>query len=454
MTAIITTPLKKILIESLVTDIEDSANRYYIGIGKADDWDSSDTPPTPLNTLREERNTRYAMQSVKNVTDISFVVPRTTWSSGALYSAYSDNVVGQPVQNYYVITDENQVYICLRQSKDAAGNAIVSTIKPTGFATTDFQTADGYVWKFLYSISSPDASKFLAANYMPVRYVPTTTSESSATDVEQETVQNAAVPQGIVGYRLTSGGTGYSSAPSVSIVGDGTGAKATATVSGGVVTKVEVKDSAGEIVTGTGYSNALVTMSGGGGVGATVFPILSPYAGVGADPRIDLRSSAIMLNTKPDGSEAGEFTIGNDFRQVSIIRNPKDMVGAAYTATAGNALRAMTFNTISVPFTADKLIEGVTTKARAYVDKVDGLQVYYHQTEATGFGVFEEQEVIDEVDGSGTGVLDNAAIDTDNNAFDSAAVNFLSGDLLYIDNRAAIARSAEQQEDIKIIIQI
>jgi hypothetical protein len=454
MTAIITTPLKKILIDSLVTDIQDSANRYYIGIGKADDWDSSDTPPIPVNTLREERNTRYAMSSVKNVTDISFVVPRTTWSSGALYSAYNDNIAGHPVQNYYVITDENQVYICLRQSKDAAGNSIVSSIKPTGFATTDFQTADGYVWKFLYSISSPDASKFLAANYMPVRYVETTTAESSATDVEQETIQNAAVPKGIVGYRLTAGGSGYSSAPTVVIEGDGTGAAATATVAGGVVTKVEVRDSAGEMVTGTGYNNALISMSGGGGSGAVVQPIISTAAGFGADPRVDLRSSAIMLNTKPDGSESGEFTVNNDFRQVSILKNPKNMVGADYTAISGNALRAMTFTAITTSFSVDKLIVGVTSEARAYVDRIDGLQVYYHQTEATGYGAFNEGEVVSELDGAGTGVLDNASIDTDNNAYDSAAIDFLSGDLLYIDNRAAIARAAEQQEDIKIIIQI
>ena len=453
MPAIITTPLKRLMMTNLLSDITDNGNRYYIAIGKADDWDSSDTPPVPFNTAREERNARHAMQSVKSVADVSFVIPRTTWSSGAIYSSFNDNVSGHPVQNYYVVTDENQVYICLRQAKDAAGNTIVSTIKPTGFSTKDFQTADGYVWKFLYSISAPNASKYLAANYMPVRYIDLIDSNSSTTDIEQKGIQDAAIPKAIVGYRIASGGTGYTSAPSIVINGDGTGAAATATVSGGTVTKVEVRDSAGELVIGTGYNNAQVVV-GGAGTGAAVFPILSAPGGIGADPRVDLRASAIMLNTKPDGFEGGEFVIGNDFRQVSILKNPTDYTGAPLTAIAANALRALTFDTITSGFSPDKTILGGTSGAKAYINKVDSDQVWYHQTETTGFGAFAEGEVITETDGAGTGVLNPIGVDTDSKAYDSASVDYLSGDLLYIDNRAAISRSAEQQEDIKIIIQI
>lgn len=62
---------------------------------------------------------------------------------------------------------------------------------------------------------------------------------------------------------LTSGGSGYSSAPTVTFTGgDGTGASATARVSGGVVS-IDVTNG------GAGYSVApSVTISGGGGTGA------------------------------------------------------------------------------------------------------------------------------------------------------------------------------------------
>jgi hypothetical protein len=49
----------------------------------------------------------------------------------------------------------------------------------------------------------------------------------------------------ISGITVTDGGSGYTSPPAVSIVGTGTGAVATATVSGGVVTDVSVEPAGG-----------------------------------------------------------------------------------------------------------------------------------------------------------------------------------------------------------------
>ena len=81
----------------------------------------------------------------------------------------------------------------------------------------------------------------------------------------------------------------------------------------------------------------------------------------------------------------------------------------------------------------------------AYIDKIDSDNIYYHQNETTGFGSFQSAEAISETDGSGAGVV----------ATDSAGdFNPLTGDILYIDNRAAVTRVAEQTEDIKIVIQL
>ncbi len=71
------------------------------------------------------------------------------------------------------------------------------------------------------------------------------------------------------GIQLLTGGTGYTSAPAVGFVGGGgTGAAATATVTGGVVTSVVVDSK------GTGYTSApVITFTGGGGSGASAVPI-------------------------------------------------------------------------------------------------------------------------------------------------------------------------------------
>jgi hypothetical protein len=161
-----------------------------------------------------------------------------------------------------------------------------------------------------------------------------------------------------------------------------------------------------------------------------------------------------MFNTKPEGIEAGDFIVGNDFRQVALIKNPLTHAGAKLTDNTGNALNRLNLSTISTTFSADKTILGSTSGAKAYIDKVDSDNLYYHQNETTGFIQFEEAESISETDGSGSGVLALANADGDTNAFINGDLNPLSGDILYIDNRAAVTRSAEQTEDIKIVIQL
>lgn len=72
------------------------------------------------------------------------------------------------------------------------------------------------------------------------------------------------IDDGVVSISISSGGTGYTSAPTVAIaeVDGGTGATATATVTNGVVTAVTITNG------GSGYTAPTVTFSGGGGTGA------------------------------------------------------------------------------------------------------------------------------------------------------------------------------------------
>jgi len=450
--AIVTNRLKKQVISDIKKDFDSADVYYYAAIGRSQDWNDSDIAPSAINSLRETRNFRLSAQSAKNIIDLSFVVPRYNWSSGAIYSAYDDASSGYPAQTYYVMNDNNQVYICIQQSKNAAGNAQVSTVQPSGNTTgTPFDTADGYIWKFLYSISALDATKFVSANYIPVKLQGATDSDSPAPDVEQLAVQNAAIAGQIVGYAVDSGGAGYTSTPTITVRGDGTKAKAGATISGGQVTKVELIDSSGSYTLGSGYQFADVSVTGGGSPTkpAKVRAIFGSVLGLGGDPRDDLRSTAVMFNVKPEGTVDGDFIIGNDFRQVGLMKGLTDSAGTAFTEANGGMLKKLELSSVTTGFTADNTIEGSTSGVQALIDKVDSDTVWYHQTEVTGFGNFDSGENITEIDGNGAGVL-NATFAP----YVEPEIDPFSGELLYVDNRAAVTRSADQTEDIKIVIQI
>lgn len=453
MVAIITTDFKKQIIQAIYDDVTDSAERYFIGIGRSEDWDSSDTPPIPANTLRDIRNARLGLQSIKSAEDVSFVVPRANWASGTIYNAWNDGQAGYPTPSYYVLTADNSVYLCIQQGRNTSGAAVPSTVQPTGSLPEAFTTSDGYRWKFLYTITALNASKFLTSNYFPVRLVGMTDSSSPALDIEQKGIQDAAVPGQISSIRILSGGTGYVSAPTVSIIGDGTGAAATAIVSGGAVVRVQMNNDSSAM--GSGYTYAEAVLSGGGfSTAASVLPILSPPAGFGADPRDDLRSTAIMFNSKPAGAEGGDFVISNDFRQIVLMKGVKKENDSDFTGGTGNVLRALRFADVNIAFTPDKTILGGTSGARAFVDKYDnaGKLLYFHQSEETGFRAFIEGEVVTETNGSGSGTLDSDGVDVNTLADSAAEANVFSGKVLYIDNRAAVDRSADQTEDIKVII--
>ena len=463
MAAIITDKLKNLVVDLIKANDSDASNKYYAAIGRSEAWNDSDVSPTPLRTKAEENDFRNSMQSMKLVADVSLVIPRYNWSSGTFYSAYDDTQVGN-TNAYYVINANQQVYMVLRASVSATGTAVASTVEPTGNTTgTPFKTSDGYVWKFMYSISATDANKFQSANFIPVKSIPFTNINSSVAEVEQKAVQDAAVHGQIIGYGIESAGAGYGSAPTLTVRGNGSNAAATATISGGQVVKVEVADSSDASLKvanfGSGYDYANVEVSGGGTPSkpAKVRPILANSGGLGHDATIDFKASAIMFNAKPSGTETLDFVIGQDFRQVGLIKNPQtdsaghggNGVSTAFTSSTGRALKALNFSAVNTAFGEDKTILGATSGAKAFIDKDSGNSVFYHQNDDTGFKSFQAGETVNETDGTGQGVLDSAG------AFETTfEVNPHTGELLYIDNRSAVTRSADQTEDIKIVIQV
>ena len=86
-------------------------------------------------------------------------------------------------------------------------------------------------------------------------------------------------------------------------------------------------------------------------------------------------------------------------------------------------------------------------------DTIGGGEIWYHQTETTGFTQFAENEAITGSAG-GAGTTQAVGTDVDADAFHEPKVDKFSGQLLYIENAAAVVRAADQTEDIKVIIEI
>jgi len=115
--------------------------------------------------------------------------------------------------------------------------------------------------------------------------------------------------------------------PTLTIIGDGSGAKAYTIVdnASGQISNVQIID------TGSGYSRAEAIISSNSihGSGATANVIISPVGGHGSDAIRELYGDKVILNVQFQGTEGvsnngnGFIPSNTEFRTIAIIKDPK-----------------------------------------------------------------------------------------------------------------------------------
>ena len=220
---------------------EASASTYYLFLGKSSPFSSAtsggsdSSPPTPADAVGQiEYYSWDSMLGAKNISssDITRTVVRRNWANGTTYDMYehnisSDNTTTSGASNlydstFYFLTSANRVYKVL----DNNGGTAYSGSEPTSESTSPFALG-GYVLKYMYSVSSSDAAKFLTTDFMPV---------------STDSTVSAAATDGAIESLIITAGSGYTDGTYYAAVyGDGTsqgtssGAIVRITVSGGAI---------------------------------------------------------------------------------------------------------------------------------------------------------------------------------------------------------------------------
>jgi hypothetical protein len=439
--AIVRQTMRSRIARDLLTNVQDLSSQYFIGIGKSDIFQDDDIAVSAVDASHEEREFRNNLQSIKRVESSSMVIPRVNWSSGSLYSVWSDKETTHP---YYVMNEQKEVYICLSQG-GTAETPNLSTVEPNygnvgpDAYLTPFTTTDGYEWKYMFSLSPERVVDFLSSNYIPVLVSDKDPAQAGPFEDLLIEVQNTAIPRQLVSVEVVDGGSGYTDGTlQVTVDGNGTSAACTATVLGGKVVKVAMDDR------GQDYTHASVTVDGIGS-GCVLRAILSDHNGLGKDQTNDFKTSSIMFTIKPNGIEDNTFIVENTFRQMGLLKDIDNTDGTPFLGTKLKVLPYVRLTSAS-GFTAGNQITGTNSEALAHIDESVNNNVYFHQNESTGFGDFEVGETVTEIGGDATGVV--SLVYADN------GVDRFSGEVLYIENRHRIRRDAEQQEDIKIVITV
>jgi len=290
----------------------------YCFLSKIDNWADENNPQAPSvddKSLKKIFKSIFAVKAVKT-SDISPVIERTDWVSGTIYNYYRDDVDmvekdenGYLVNYFYVKNKYDQVFKCLWNNN----NGITSDepyFEPGTYSSNKiYKGTDGYKWKFMYTIDTGLKLRFMDRTWIPIQI---------GSNTPNPLITSAGAGSLDV-INVVNGGSGYDPANalvSVVVTGDGTGAAASAVVSGGTIQDIIVTNP------GTNYTFANVSISSTIGNGAILQCSTSPVGGHGFNPISELGCGHVMITTEFNASENGLLPTDLDYHQLGIIINP------------------------------------------------------------------------------------------------------------------------------------
>lgn len=428
---------------------------FYGFIGNVTPWENPSDPPEYVETEKNNKQVFKNIIATKLITsaDISPVIQRIDWTSGETYDYYTDDenmfsvdADGLLVKNFYVRNRFDQIFKCLWNN-----NGQPSTVEPQflpGTFDSSFlvKTADGYKWKFMYSLDSGLKQKFFDSYWMPV---------SIGSNIPNP-IDTFAGAGSIEVVNVTTVGQGYTSGGvTITISGDGQYANATALVNGaGYLYDVSVSN------TGQNYTYSTITISPSTGYSTPNVPAVaiaptSPIGGHGFDPISELGCSRVMVALEFIEDENGLVPTDMTFYQIGLLldpisqqssaQNPPTLAnGAVYDATTQLFVSAGTGS-----YTAGQTVyQGASQATATFIGKIASFDAL--------------SNVVRVINITGTPTVNDALIQDSNGPISGAIRTLLSvvepdfitfsGYLAYIENREAITRSPDGTEQFRIVL--
>ena len=458
---------------------------------------TEDAPPAPIDNQIEKAAVYDDLIAAKRITSTfaRLVAPRYNWSlsTNPKFDMYRPNYSPTPAgggaigvqtalgssalsgSKYYVMNSNYEVFKCLYNGQTPANpTGINATYEPKTSPTAGqgtyanglfTESATGYIWKYMYTLSTADVIAFLSSDFLPMG----TYAGPAAVD---GAVHIAVIKDG--GANMPTNGTVY-----VPVDGDGSGAIVKITTSaGGAISGAEMYAAGtgytygnvrlvnGNIYTDTGLSNAATIAANASG---SIEVIMSPEGGHGADLAAEFFAKRVMTNIRLTYAEgSGDFPVDNDFRRIGIIQDPFNYgtttVASASTLRGTAALKLTGSGDYTIDEEITQTVSGGTAKGRVVSwDATNGILKYFQSPDlhthngkvlafdhATNNVTGATSSTARPIDGNQDTALADISF-TDGKANPEIAPN--SGDIVYIENRRQITRAADQIEDIKLVIE-
>ena len=433
----------------------------WLFFARSDSW--SGGIPDPLDNQEGNFNIYDQMLGLKKVESSSIrgVIRNQTWSSGTVYdiyrhdygSSYTDGdgvsrlVLGKRSEsklyetNFYVVTSEFKVYKCLSNN-----NGADSIEEPTSTSSAPFTTAsDGYLWKYMYSVSASDFEKFKTDDYIPI---PLQSQLVPGNEINPSSNFGGSIYNVVVEAK----GLGYTIDDLFTVEGDGSNAQIQVSSVGvsGEINAVKVINP-GQSYT---YGELVPVVGQNSGSGAQIQAIFSPKEGIANNVGLELGAYRLGLNAKLNSAD---FPFENDFSVVGLIYNP--IISDDATSIAIGTYRMKLQGALPQDPINDSLISSATNGASGKLieyKEIDGVPyIWFTQENILNEGLNSSNDKVSFIPGAQitVGGSISGTISSDSDAISQPQITRGSGEIIYIDNRDPISRAADQSEDFKIILE-
>lgn len=298
--------------------------------------------------------------------DKHYIVDKNTWINDEVLNEY-------PNANSHYLVD-NKVYLCIQNN-----SGVISTVKPTGTSIFNYQTEDGYVWRYLFTVQTDDHINHIRVTSNIVKpSIKNAIAKTEVYDISSVTFATKPVTSVITesgsgcifdfdyaldkvtNFKVSTGGSHYHPndvvlvteealgndasvdysivegaivinsfvpggnyvEPVIHVVGDGTGAIVTSTVVSGSFATVEATNA------GTGYTWAKLIIAPSTNSFVSKIVLEAPN-GFGYEPRLDIKNSTLMLskvfNVETDTNInfvlLTSKTITNEYPEIYTVNN-------------------------------------------------------------------------------------------------------------------------------------
>jgi hypothetical protein len=515
MSAVVTDQFRIINASNFVDSVTDSANAYYVflgltnptqvGFGRTDDWNTDPLSPVDnLDYLSHYRDTSIFGKRITS-SNIRRIIRKIEWTANTKYEMYRHDYSisnRSPLTdssrlydaNYYVINSDYRVYICIDNGSSGINPSINGSLDQPKFTDAEpspaGESGDGYVWKYLFTISPSDVIKFDSTEYI---VVPNDWNSDLLDDAEilriKENGDSSANNNQIKKVYIENGGSGYSTG-TCNILGDGSGGRVLVETQDGVIVSTSV------VTGGSGYTYGIVDL---GPIQpstidnpAKLIPIIPPSKGHGYDLYTELGTDKVLIYARFDDSTK-DFPTDTSFSQIGILKNPitygtNDIFKDNQYSSLYSIKLSSSSNTPTIGQEITQTVSGGT--ARGYVASYDSETkvLKYYRDRSLFFGstgnsdqtdydsVSDDSKVLPFSSSGGSIGPFSGSIDTSfgnptptnkvtvgskvidlgvtfTQGLANPEINKSSGDIIYIDNRPLVSRSSRQKEDIKIILE-